>query len=97
MNKFQKWAANRKPKPKVKKQQEITLEVELTPEEELAIAWEECKIAFKWPIRFLVTFIAACAVILVLHSWAVSDILNDCYLDKRCKQWVSSGKNSGRM
>ena len=87
MNKFQEWAAKRRPKPKVEQKSEVEL-IELTPEEELAEAWEEWKIAFKWPIRVFKIIVFTFITILVLHAWAVNSIVNDCYLDKECKQWI---------
>lgn len=88
MNKFQKWAESRKPKPKANPKQEES--IELTPEEELALAWKEWKIAFKWPIRVFIIVVSVIALVLVLHAWAVNSIVNDCYLDKECKQWVET-------
>lgn len=85
MNKFQEWANRRKPKvTRPVKTEEVEV-CQPTPEEELKEAWEEWKIAFKWPIRIFKVCFWFSITVVGLWACAVVDIQNDCYLDKECR------------
>ena len=85
LNKFQQWAGKRRPKIT----EDVKPEPELTPEEELKIAWEDWKYEFRIPIFIFKTLLWFIFIVVFIWALAVVSIQNDCYLDKRCREWIS--------
>lgn len=77
----------RKPIPEVRVAAKVSVEED---NDDLAQAWADFKYAWRIPYIIFKVLSFILAALIVMWALAVVSIQNDCYLDKRCREWVTS-------